>query len=207
MVKQKDDLEAVRTLVGVLQPFDAALQRRIVRWAAEKLDLSLPFGSEAIPDVLPQRRVAPPVRGPRPRHSASAGSGLKAFVAAKRPRNDTELAATLAYFARSVAQAGKRKPGINVSDLLAACAALGRKRPPVPGQTLRNARAAGVLMSQQPGVFAVSPAGEKLVLRTLPHDGQTPGKPARRRRRRVVKTTARRTSQAQRRGRKRGVKS
>lgn len=175
MVKQKDDLEAVRTIVDVLQPFDTSLQRRIVRWAAEKLDLSLPFGAEPVPDVPSQRRVAPHVRRPYARAAAPGHSALKTFVASKRPRNDTEFAASLAYYTQSVAPAGQRKPGINASDLVTACDALGRRRPPVPGQTLRNARAAGVLTSKKPGVFAVSPAGERLVLQTLPRDARAEG--------------------------------
>jgi len=181
MAKQKDDLEAVRTIVDVLQPFDTSLQRRIVRWAAEKLDLSLPLGAEPVPDAPLRRPPAPRARRPHARASAPASSALQAFVSSKRPRNDTEFAATLAYYTQAVASAGHRKPGINASDLVAACDALSRKRPPVPGQTLRNARAAGVLTSKKPGVFTVSPAGEKLILRTLPRDAKAASAPAPRR--------------------------
>jgi hypothetical protein len=204
MRKEKDDLEAVRTVVGVLQPFDAALQRRIVRWAAEKLDLPLPYAPEAIAEVPLRRRAAPPVRKRHARVAVPAGSGLKTFVAAKHPRSDTEFAATLAYHAQSVAPAGQRKAGINAADLVAACAEVGRKRPPVPGQTLRNARSAGVLASKHPGTFSVSPAGEKLVLRALPRAAHVAASPARGRQRKPGVAPRKKTTRS-RRGRRKGA--
>lgn len=204
MRKDKDDLEAVRTIVGLLQPFDAALQRRIVRWAAEKLDLPLPYAPEAVADAPLRRGTAQSVRKQHARVSERAGSGLKTFIAAKRPHSDTEFAATVAYYAQSVAPAGQRKAGINAADLVAACVDVGRKRPPVPGQTLRNARSAGVLASQHPGTFSVSPAGEKLVLRALPRDARAAAAPARRRQRKPA-VAPRPKTRRPRRGRRKGA--
>ncbi len=40
-----DDLDAVRTVVTALEGFDSKDQERIIRWASEKLGLSLPVES------------------------------------------------------------------------------------------------------------------------------------------------------------------
>ena len=42
MTKPADDLEAVRVVAEALQEFDAKDQERIIRWAREKLGLSVP---------------------------------------------------------------------------------------------------------------------------------------------------------------------
>jgi len=41
MTQAKDDLEAVRAVAAALNGFDADEQERIIRWAREKLGLSL----------------------------------------------------------------------------------------------------------------------------------------------------------------------
>ncbi len=46
-----DDLEAVRTVVDTIKDFPLEEQKRIFRWAAEKLGLSEP--------VSPPRRLSP----------------------------------------------------------------------------------------------------------------------------------------------------
>jgi hypothetical protein len=171
MARTNDDLDAVRTIADVLKPFDPVLQRRILRWAAEKLNLPWPVAGEAA-SASSERALPAVVAGARPGSAASTwlGPGLKAFVAAKRPRNDTEFAATAAYYAQRAAPAAARAAGIRANDLVAAFAATGRRQAPVPGQTLRNARSAGVLASKVPGIFSISRAGEHLVTKTLPRD-------------------------------------
>jgi hypothetical protein len=170
MARANDDLDAVRTIAGVLAAFDASEQQRIVRWAAEKLGLPQPFAPGA-PGPSPKRpRLAPRPRKRPGRQPSSGQSGLKAFVAAKRPKSDAELTAVVAYYLRHVAPRQERTPVLRTEDLVSACAAVGWKRPPVPGQTLRNARSAGMLVSAKPGAFSISPAGVKLVTQTLPRN-------------------------------------
>jgi hypothetical protein len=42
MADKADDLQAVRTIVSALEPFEPDEQRRILRWSTEKIGLAVP---------------------------------------------------------------------------------------------------------------------------------------------------------------------
>ena len=160
-----DEFDALRTIVKTLEAFGADDQNRILRWAAEKLGLSQPqrrtapaadLGSPGIPPALPEV----PLGGT---------TDIKSFVAQKKPKNDTQFAAVVAYYHRF--EAPQKKDSITQVDLLDACRMANYPRPPAPGQTLRNAVNAGLLDRAERGAFSVNSVGENLVAVTLPGDG------------------------------------
>jgi hypothetical protein len=160
-----DEFDALRTIVKTLEAFGADDQNRILRWAAEKLGLSQPqrqtapaadLGSPGIPPALPE---VPP----------GGTTDIKSFVAQKKPKNDSQFAAVVAYYHRF--EAPQKKDSITQVDLLDACRMANYPRPPAPGQTLRNAVNAGLLDRAERGAFSVNSVGENLVAVTLPGDG------------------------------------
>lgn len=158
-----DEFDALRTIVKTLEPFGADDQNRILRWAAEKLGLS-----------QSQRQTPPADSGahgvPPAQPEAPAGTkDIKSFVEQKKPKNDTQFAAVVAYYHRF--EAPQKKDSITQSELLDACRMANYPRPPAPGQTLRNAVNAGVLDKTGRGAFSVNSVGENLVAVTLPGDG------------------------------------
>lgn len=163
-----DEFDALRIIVKTLEAFGSEDQSRILRWAAEKLGLS-----------QAPRAASPggPVPGGSLSQSEVPVSGgpkdIKSFVAQKKPKNDTQFAAVVAYYYRF--EAAEKKDSITQADLLEACRLANYPRPPAPGQTLRNAANAGLLDKAERGAFTVNSVGENLVAVTLPGDGTAQG--------------------------------
>jgi hypothetical protein len=164
MPEPKDDLAAVRTITDALSDFDPREQERIIRWAREKIGLTVAPESPALPTGSPS--LVSVASAP-----SSIPKDLKTFVAEKKPKSDVQFAATVAYYHRFVAPSEQRKNEITSTDLQEACRLVGRERFTVPGQTLRNAHTLGLLnRGSQTGVFAINSVGENLVDVSLPGD-------------------------------------
>ncbi len=171
----QDEFDALRTIVKTLEAFGADDQTRILRWAAEKLGLG-----QVQPAISPIGTASRGVPSTAPEVSPAGATDIKSFVAHKKPKNDTQFAAVVAYYHRF--EATEKKDSITQTDLLDACRMANYPRPPAPGQTLRNAVSAGLLDKVDRGAFSVNSVGENLVAVTLPGDGSEPGPAAPRRR-------------------------
>lgn len=177
MAKTTDDLEAVRIVAAALAGFSAEDQERIIRWAREKLGLA----SGPQPTVLDARSSPPaghaitphPAETPKfAQQSPPLAKDVKTFVTGKKPKNDMQFAATVAYFYRFEAPTDQRRDEIDRIILQDACRLVGRERFTNPLMTLNNAKKQGVLDSgSEAGKFAINTVGENLVAMTLP--GQT----------------------------------
>ncbi len=156
-----DDLEAVRIVVGALQGLDVADQRRVLRWAQEKLGL------------LPVESHAPDSEQARSRQKtgelAAVISDIRSFLNQKAPGSDTQFAATVAYFYAFEVPESARKPEIVPADLQEAARLAGRARLRRPIDTLNNALKAGYLdRGSARGTFRINTVGENLVAMALP---------------------------------------
>lgn len=168
-----DDLEAVRKVVEAVQDFKPDEQQRILRWAIEKLGISVA--------TAPTHTMPPHTPG-TPHSAPPLGSGgatdIKTFMAEKRPRNDVQYAAAVAYYYRFEAPEAEKKDAINKDDLQESTRKAGRERFTNPLQTLNNAHTLGLLdRAGEKGTFVINSVGENLVAMTLP-DGGTPKKTA-----------------------------
>ena len=136
MTKSLDDLDATRQVVAILEPFESIDRERIIRWAREKLGMIIipPTGGGA------GLNNPPPLTSTNP----AAASDIKSFVESKNPKNDTQLAATVAYYYRFLAPETERKESITSGDLLEACRKADRTRPARAAQTMVNAFSAGL---------------------------------------------------------------
>lgn len=162
-----DEFDALRIVVKTLEAFGPEDQNRILRWTAEKLGLSqLSRAASVAPTTatLSAQPETPLGDGPR---------DIKSFTAQKKPKNDSQFAAVVAYYYRF--EAAEKKDSITQADLLEACRMANYPRPPAPGQTLRNAVNAVLLDKAERGAFSVNSVGENLVAVTLPGDGTALG--------------------------------
>ena len=157
-----DDLDAVRTLVDALKEFDAVEQRRIIRWAEEKLGLT-PIASSQF-----ARPISPAFGEPSADGSIPRTSDIRAFVQQKQPTSDTQFAAVVAYFYAFEAPETQRKTEIGASDLQEAARLAGRSRLVSPINTLHNAAKLGYLDKGGRGLFRINTVGENLVAMALP---------------------------------------
>jgi hypothetical protein len=169
---QKDDLEAVRLVADALEGFEAKDQERIIRWAREKIGLPVAPVSPHAPPSSPAPALGSAPQPATQLSPATSAKDLKTFVDEKRPKNDVQFAATVAYYYRFEAPENLRKSEINGDDLQEACRLVGRARFKTPGQTVRNAHTLGLLdKGEQPGFFAINSVGENLIAVALPGDG------------------------------------
>jgi len=165
MSQNPDDLEAVRTIVKALEPFEAKDQERIIRWAREKLGLSTSASplEQASTDVGKTGSTLPGT------DARKAYASIKDFVKSKDPQTDNQLAATVAYYYRFEAPEAERKQAIAKEDIRNACRLADIDRLHRPEQTLVNAFHAGLLnKGSERGSYAINSVGENLVAMTLP---------------------------------------
>lgn len=168
---EKDDLEAVRSVVSALEGFPAEEQERVIRWAREKLNL--PATGAGVPTTggpSGAQNLTPSVAATAVQQGVPRN--LRTFVAEKQPKSDVQFAATVAFYHRFEAPEGQRKTEINADDLRDACRLVNRERLHDPLQTLQNARNLGLLDRPSRGVFSINSVGENLVAMTLPGDGK-----------------------------------
>lgn len=170
--KPPDDFEAVRSIVEALTPFEPKDQERIIRWAREKVGLTVQQDSR-IP-IAPvssgsQAGSAPPFAEVR-------SKDIRSFIENKSPQSDNQFAAAVAYYHRFEAPESERKTTIGSDDLQEATRQAGRARLNSPGQTLLNAHGQGYFDKAERGRYALNTVGENLVAMALP---QGPAKSAR----------------------------
>jgi len=159
MAENKDDLEAVRTIVKTLEGFEVKERERIIRWSMEKVGLQL--------------AKQPPIEQSSENKKSDMPSGkttdIKTFISEKNPSSDQHFAAAVAYYYRFVAPRDQRKETITADDLQNACRQVKRDRLSNPNQTLINAHHSGILdKTGERGAYCINTVGENLVAMTLP---------------------------------------
>ena len=85
MPDSMDDLDALRSVIEALEPFDAADRERVLRWACEKLGIAIPqvtrTVSEAAPVPLQPLHTPPP---PRLRATARSETSERSLTRSSR---------------------------------------------------------------------------------------------------------------------------
>lgn len=92
MSQKPDDLEAVRTIVAALEPFDETEKARIIRWASEKLGIKsiIPSATQNIPPAYVTPANQPALGQP-------GSKDIKTFLEEKNPTSANQLVAAVAY--------------------------------------------------------------------------------------------------------------
>jgi len=168
-----DDLEAVRSVTAALEKFPRDDQLRILRWAQEKLGMTVQ--AAAAPAHMPaaQTPISTPGHGTPPAApDARTASDIRSFITRKNPSSDNQLTAAIAYYYQFEAPQPARKSVIKSEDLKEAARAIGQGgRFGRPAQTLVNAHQQGLLDRATEGGYTLSNVGENLVAVTLGVDG------------------------------------
>src|SRR5436309_13236005 len=119
-----DDLEAVRAVVDALKPFTAEDQRRILRWAQEKLGLATALAS---PLSTTTPVSAPGVESHSVKSPATARD-IRPFLQEKPPASDVQFAVAVAYYFAFEVPEAARKAEIAADDLREAARLSARAR-------------------------------------------------------------------------------
>jgi hypothetical protein len=168
MADKPDDLDAVRSIVSALEPFEPEDQRRIIRWSTEKIGLSASVARE----TPASSRVSSETKGGEEvtTRKSTLARDIRTFISEKNPTTDNQFAAAVAYYYRFEAPENERKESVTADDLQEACRRVGRHRLNKPSQTLVNAHAVGLLDKAERGSYTINAVGENLVAMTL-HSG------------------------------------
>src|ERR1700721_1797551 len=114
-----DEFDAFRVVMKALENFSPEDQQRILHWAAEKLGLStspiVRGTSSVIQDLAQSRETGASSQ------SHSGKTNIKSFVELKKPKNDKQFAAVVAYYYKFDAPEGEQKDAITKEDLMDAC--------------------------------------------------------------------------------------
>jgi hypothetical protein len=166
-----DDLDALRTILETLEPFDTGDRERILRWTMEKLGVRPSTNLD--PSIATNSTGTPP-----PNTLGGQNQDIKTFVSSKNPQSDNQLSAVVAYYYKFEAPQKDRKDAITTDDVLNVCRLAGLSRPKRPAQTLVNAHSAGLLdKGTDRGTYQINSVGENLVAVSLPSSAaSTPAK-------------------------------
>jgi hypothetical protein len=168
MSNKPDDLEAVRTIVSALEPFDDNEKERIIRWATEKLGLkNIPQQPLSSGTVTATQHATPHPH----QHSHSGAKDIKTFLQEKSPNSANQLVAAVAYYFKFEAPESQRKSGITKDDVVDACRKAAIERPKFPNQIMVNASAYGLVDNVGTGTYEINAVGENLVAVSMPTAG------------------------------------
>ena len=173
-----DDFDAAKAIYEKLKDVPQERQEKILRWVCESLGIALP--TRYIEKPLPpsagdnQQPEGPPETEQQP-------IDIKSFIASKKPRNDMQFAAAVAYYYRFVPKPEERLETINAEGLQNASRQARGRAFHNPKATLNNAVASGFLDRADRGSFRINTVGENLVAMTLPGDAKERAQRPRRR--------------------------
>ena len=165
MEKPKDEYDALRLLVEILEPFDGEHKTRLIRWASERVGVVTPPAP-----VLPIDALNPGQAEALSSVRSTPTRDLKTFVTEKDPQSEIQFAATVAYYYRHEAPKDMLREVVDKETISEAANRTvgwknGIKR---PAQTLVNAYNAGVVDRVGPGEYRLNTVGENLVGVLLP---------------------------------------
>lgn len=169
MQNKPDDLEAVRTIITALEPFEEPERERIIRWASEKL------GIKNVANFSVQQQTQTPpgtANSQNPSNNGQQGNkDIKSFLEEKNPTSGNQLVAAVAYYYKFEAPIPERKTSISKDDLMEACRKANRERPKNPNVILVNAKEYGLVDKVGTGTYEVNAVGENLVAVSMPGTG------------------------------------
>lgn len=168
------ELTAIRAILSALSGLGPAEKDRVLDYVFRRLNLSRPAAATpaAPPAVSAQTGTPEQVIPPNPLSNAG-GSNLmtdvRSFAATKKPSNDIERVAVVAYFLAEVGGAADKKASITSEDVTKYFKQAGFPLPARPRQTLHNAKNAGYLdAAAETGAYKLNPVGHNLVVHGLP---------------------------------------
>jgi hypothetical protein len=194
VAKDLDDLQAVRELVQLLEPFSKEDRERIIRWSREKLGMAQ-AGETKSEDQATTGETA-----------AISPTDIKSFLLEKRPASENQMAAAVAFYYHFVAPEGERRDYITKEDLIDAARQADWQRPKRPAQVLVNSYSAGLFDRGEKGQYKLNSVGENLVAMVLPEDEGKGVKPSKRRSRKTPKKRSKKTSKKRKKKAKRRVR-
>jgi hypothetical protein len=170
MTTTANEFDVAKAIVDHLQGVQKEQQQKVLRWVIEHLGLDLRVAASADQRMVETSAVASGAAISKGATDQQRSVDIKTFVDSKRPKNDVQLAAVVAYYHHF--EASNRKDHIDAKLLKDSMRHIGRLR--TSGwalKTLNNAKTLGYVDSPERGQFQINSVGENLVVMTLPGAG------------------------------------
>jgi hypothetical protein len=174
-----DEIRAIEAVVTALEKLDDEARSRVLDYAFRRIGLVAP---ESVPDNPLNEAATTEAR------SFDRRVDIRSLRDEKQPRSANEMAALVAYYLAELAPEDERKSEITTGDIQKYFKQANHPLPNVPGQTLKNAAAAGYFDSAGRGQYRLNPVGYNLVAHGLPRGSATRATQPRRTSRKAAST-------------------
>jgi hypothetical protein len=138
------ELEAIRTVVDVLEPLEDQERSRVLEYVLKRLQMATVRAPTAVP-AASQTAASGPTQRPV--------ADIRSLKEGKQPRSANEMAALVAYYLSELAPPGERSETVNAEALRRYFKMAGFRLPSQPRYTLPNAAAAGYLENAGRGEY------------------------------------------------------
>jgi len=186
MASKDKELEAISSIINLLQPLDAIQRNRVLEYVLKRLEMATLSAPRVGLSVEEGEQAAPaPARFPM--------KDVRSLTAEKQPRSANEMAALVAYYVAELAPEDERSETVNVNVVKRYFKMAGFPLPRVLKNVLSNAFAAGYFDNVSRGEYRLNPVGYNLVVHNMPKSGaQTAGSSlgARRKPKKPIKPSA-----------------
>jgi hypothetical protein len=157
------ELNAIQSIIGVLEPLDVEARKRVTEYVARRLNLSFPTSSsnESARNLalMPQSLQSNPILN---------AIDIRTLKEQRKPSTANEMAALVAFYVAELAPIEERKSTIETSDIEKYFKQAAYPLPKVVSQTLQNALKSGYFETSGGGKYKLTPVGYNLVVHGLP---------------------------------------
>ena len=164
--KADPELQAIATLLTVLEPLSNEARANVILYVFKRLGLDLPA-----PNVRNATRAA--VEGPAGTYALPETEGgvidIRSFKEEKQPKTASEMVAIAAYYVAHLAPPDERRDYIVADDIRKYFLQAIFPLPSAPPHmTLVNAKNAGYVDARERGQYRLNPVGYNLITNKLP---------------------------------------
>lgn len=161
--------QAIDVIIAALNDLESSSRLIAVKAACEHLDIpfekEIKVNEQQIPSAITSTNDVPVKEQPL---SPQKFIDIRTFKEEKRPGNGVEMACVFAYYLANVAPEGQKTNTVISKDVEKFFKQANFILPKVPGQVLRDAKAAGYFDSAGRGKYKLNPVGHNLVAHSLP---------------------------------------
>lgn len=165
MVGKDKELEAIASIIGLLNPLDEGERSRVLEYVLKRLQMATIHAPTVTAGLAGEAPGAPLSR---------SVIDIRSLTAEKQPRSSNEMVALVAYYVSELAPPGERSDTVNLATIRRYFKMAGFPLPKIFRNVLVNAAAAGYLESASRGEYNLNPVGYNLVVHGLPRSG-SPG--------------------------------
>jgi len=166
MAGKDKELEAIGSIIDLLNPLNEGERSRVLEYVLKRLQMATVHAPASGPEEQSELASATP--------SSRPVNDIRSLTAEKQPRSATEMVALVSYYLSELAPPSERSDTVNLETIRRYFKMAGFPLPSVLRNVLPNASAAGYLENVSRGEYRLNPVGYNLVVHGLPRSG-SPG--------------------------------